>query len=413
MSPRRALVVYADGPDGPLPDPRRLRSVAALRAGGPVEVVLGWVVRRPDWIDDVDVAVTTLLAGVGLRADVARGRVRALPTRLSSVPRLLDGRLRPDVAVVGAVADGRRWRAIGSVGWAPAAARAARQVVIEAWPGWPTDGHPPPATPFIDGHVVEVVERREPRDPPQSVRLGPADERIGELAASLVPAGATLQWGPGALGAAVVGAIDKPVAVRSGVVTDELVGLSDRGLLSGVAQAAYVWGGDRLASFAGPADGRLSLAGVELTHDIAALSAMERFVAVNTALEVGLDGAANVEMVGGRLVSGPGGHPDFSLAASRSVGGCSVVCVRAGGTGRPGIVVRPEVVTTARTDVDVVVSEHGIADLRGLDPAGRARAITAIADPALREELAAAASSASGLRPPASGPCDDSGPGGA
>ena len=385
---RRPLVVYADGPDGPLPDPRRLRAVRRLEEP---ELLLGWVVRPPAWLDEVDLPVSTVLTGVGLRGAVATGRVKAAHERLSALPGLLAGRLRPAVAVVGAVADGRGWRCIGSVGWAPAAARAAREVVIERWPSWPAGAGGPVDTPAIEGNVVEVVDRTDPPDEPQVAAPGEAERRIASLVAGLLPEAATLQWGPGRIGAAVVEAVERSVTVRSGVVTDELVGLAERGLLHGVAEAAYAWGGSGLMALA--ESGRLRLVAVERSHDLGRLAAAPRFVAVNTGLQVGLDGATNVEGAPGRIVSGPGGHPDFSLAAARSPGGLSVIAARATVGGRSSIVVRPAIVSTPHTDVDVVVTEHGVADLRGLDPEGRAEALVAVADPvhraALRREAAA------------------------
>lgn len=383
---RRPLVVYGDGPDGPLPDPRTLDTVRRLEHP---ELLVGWVVRRPGWLDDVGLTVTTVLAGVGLRAAVRAGRVRHTPRRLSAMPAVLAGELRPDVAVVGARSDGDGWRSIPSVGWAPAAARAARQVVIERWA--PAPGGTAP-TPPIEGNIVEVVDRADPPDPPQAAAPGERERRIAARVAALIPDGATLQWGPGALGAAVVAALTRPVRVHSGVVTDELAVLAGRGLLAGPAVATYLWGGARLHGLA--AGGAVRLESVMSTHDPARLAAIPRFVAVNTGLEVGLDGAVGVEGPPGRPVSGPGGHPDFCLGASRSPGGLSIVAVRSTVGRRSAIVARPSVVSTPRTDVDVVVTEHGTADLRGRTDAERAALLIGVADPAWREALRAATATA-------------------
>jgi acyl-CoA hydrolase len=322
---------------------------------------------------------------VGTRRAVASGRVRSTPARLSAVPALLGGRLRPDVAVVGAVADGSGWRSIASVGWAPSAARHALEVVIERWVG----AVPLRGAPWIEGNIVEVVDRADGPDPAQAVTPSAVERVIADRVAGLVREGATVQWGPGALGAAFVDALSVPVSVHSGVVTDELIGLVGRGLLVGVAESAYLWGGPDLAGLV--TAGRVRLSPVASTHDLVRLGAIPGLVAVNTALEIGLDGSVNVEQVGGRTVSGPGGHPDFCLGASRSPGGLSVIALRATARERSAIVVRPAVVSTPRTDVDVVVTEYGIADLRGLDDAARATALIDIAAPAHRAELTAAA----------------------
>lgn len=377
----RLLTVYADGPDGPLPDPEVVESMT----GRPVEVLLGWVVRPPTWAETTSVPVTTLMLGAGTRRAVAAGRVKSVATRLSALPGLLSGRLRPDVAVVPGVESAGGWRLVGSPGFALAAVRAAAAVVIERWPegtAVPVPGPDLPACP-----ILGVIERSEVPDPPPRHRIGPAHGEIGRLVASLLPEGATVQWGPGAIGASVVDAIDRPVRVRSGLVTDELVALSRRGLLAAPAEAAYLWGGPDLHGMA--AGGRLVLRELSRTHDMTDISATECFVAVNTALQVGLDGAANVEKVGGRLVSGPGGHPDFAAGASRSPGGLSIVALTAATGERSNIVAAPEVVSTPRADVDLVVTEFGVADLRGCPDDERARRIIAVAAPEHRAGLEA------------------------
>ena len=126
----RPVVVMADGPDGPLPDPRSVHLVAGLEDP---DIVLGWVTRTPAWLDDGH-RVTTLMTGVGTRDAVRSGAIRSVPTRLSAIPRILGGWMRPTVAVVSAVRDGRAWRFAPNVGWAPEAARFAERVVIEVAP---------------------------------------------------------------------------------------------------------------------------------------------------------------------------------------------------------------------------------------------------------------------------------------
>ncbi len=381
-APPRPIIVMADGVDGPLLDPETVASTAGLV--DPL-VILGWVVRTPGWLDSdrrPAYPTMTLLVGAGTRAAVESGQIRSVVARLSAVPGLLAGRLRPAAAVVGAHADSDGWRLAGSPGWAQAAARHAAGVIIERWPG-----PPPRGAPLVEGKVIDVVERTDPPDPPPRNRPGPEHRVIGELVAGLLPDGATIQWGPGVVGASVVAALTTPVKVRSGLVTDELCDLARRGLLIGPAEAAYVWGGPDLRAMV--EDGSLVLHGVETIHDITAISGTNCFVAINTALQVGLDGAANVESVGRRVVAGPGGHPDFSAGASRSPGGFSVVALPATAGGASTIVGRPDVVSTPRTDVDVVVTEYGVADLRGLDDAERADRLLAVAAPEHRHALEA------------------------
>jgi acyl-CoA hydrolase len=98
---------------------------------------------------------------------------------------------------------------------------------------------------------------------------------------------------------------------------------------------------------------------------------------VNTAVEIDLDGAVNVEGTATAVLGGIGGHADYAAAAARSVGGLSVIAVTTRHNGRPTLVSqlsRP--VSTPSQDVDVVVTERGAADLRGLSRPERHAALT-------------------------------------
>ncbi len=208
--------------------------------------------------------------------------------------------------------------------------------------------------------------------------------------AAVLPDEPTLQFGPGGIGTGVVAALERPVRIWSGLVTEAMAGLHRRGLLKASVTAGYVWGGAAILDIARA--GLLELRPVEETHDIGRVGDIDRFVACNTALQVGLDGSVNVERIGHRLVAGIGGHADFSAAAAHSVGGLSVIALRS--TTRSGastIVTEVDVVSTPRCDVDVVVTEHGRADLRGVDDGERARRLAAIAAPPHRSHLLAAA----------------------
>jgi len=207
---------------------------------------------------------------------------------------------------------------------------------------------------------------------------------------ALLPQEPTLQLGPGGVAEAIVEALVQPVRIWSGLVTDAVAQLHERGLLRGVVTAAYAWGGRPIIDLA--ASGRLALRPLGETHDLTRMSGFERFVGCNTALQVGLDGTVNIERIGGRLVAGIGGHPDFCAAAARSVGGLSVIALPSTARGGASTVVPVvERASTARCDVDVVVTEHGVADLRGRDEDERGRLMIAIAAPEHRQRLLAAA----------------------
>lgn len=135
------------------------------------------------------------------------------------------------------------------------------------------------------------------------------------------------------------------------------------------------------------------LEGCERTHNVGRLAALTDFVAVNSAVEVDLFGQASLEHAGGAAISGAGGAPDFARGARLSRGGISIVALPASaarGT-RSRIVAAldaPAVATLPRCDVDVVVTEHGAADLRDLSVHERAERLISVAKPAQATALA-------------------------
>jgi acyl-CoA hydrolase len=134
-------------------------------------------------------------------------------------------------------------------------------------------------------------------------------------------------------------------------------------------------------------------------HDPEIVARLDRFVAINSALEIDLTGQVTAESLGVRQVAGIGGQFDFVLGATRSRGGASVIALPS--TGRDGTVSRivPRLqpgaaVTSPRALGDWVVTEYGAAELRGKGERGRAEALIAVAHPRFREELLQRATSA-------------------
>jgi acyl-CoA hydrolase len=365
------IVAYADGHDCAASPP-----AAFADEGG--SVVLGWMPEGRAWLAG-PIRGWALMGGYALGNSIADGRMRYLPTRLSAVPHVL-ATLQPDVLVISAVRRGDDLVYGRSVGWAPAAAALAAQVVVEIDEEADDLGAPP-----ITCEITRAVTARRPVMPPVPIEAGPADRLIAEQVVALLPRRATLQFGPGSVADAVVRAIDSPVGVWSGLLTDAVAELAVRGLLRSPAVGAYAYGGPPLVDLCRAGGARLT--GIGETHDAARIAEQRGFVALNTALQVGVDGSVNVERVRGRLVAGMGGHPDFCAAAARSPDGLSVVALHSTHRGRSSIVPRVETVSTPRCDVDVVVTEHGVADLRGLDDTERAHRIIEVAAPEHRADL--------------------------
>ena len=376
-------VAFADGPTAPRVSPSDAAAAAGLDADRP-EVLLGWTIERHAWLDDPNLHGRTVLAGYGLSAPANDGRLTPLPTRLSAVPSLLRER-PPDVGVVAAVRRGDGFAFAGSVGWADVLAQVAGQVVVEVDEGGDDLGGP-----AIEGNIVATLARTTSDVRPTPSRSADAvDLAIGTTVASLLPDEATLQFGPGGIGEGIARALDRPTRLWSGLCTASMASLHDRGLLLAPVVAAYTFGDRPVRDLA--ADGMLELTPSTITHDISRLSSIPRFVGCNTALQVGLDGSVNVERVGGRVIAAVGGHADFCAGASRSVGGLSIIAVRSTtNRGASTIVPRVEVVSTQRSDVDIVVTEHGVADLRDIDETERALRLISVAAPDHRDGLRSA-----------------------
>ena len=123
------------------------------------------------------------------------------------------------------------------------------------------------------------------------------------------------------------------------------------------------------------------------THAPEVLARLRRLVSINSALEVDLTGQVGAESVHGRALGAVGGQADFSGAAART-GARSIIALRATVGGRSTVVAGLSgPVTTARADVDVVVTEHGVAHLRGVPLGERAARLVAIAAPEHRDQL--------------------------
>jgi acetyl-CoA hydrolase len=227
---------------------------------------------------------------------------------------------------------------------------------------------------------------------------GELERRIAAHAAPFVPDGATLETGLGALPDAVLEALGdrRELGIHSGALGEAAVDLVERGVVTnarkpidaGVTVAGVLFGGQRLFNHVreNPA---FRLCSVEHTHDSRVLARFERFVAINSAVEVDLTGQVNAEVAGGSYVGAVGGALDFVRAANQSPGGVSLIVLPSSvGAKRSRIVARLSgPVATPRSEAGVFVTEWGAADLRGLALRERAARMIAIAHPALREAL--------------------------
>lgn len=217
------------------------------------------------------------------------------------------------------------------------------------------------------------------RQPPDSVAT-----RIAAHVASLVPDGATIQVGLGALPEAVVSGLSghRDLGVHSGLVGDAVAELMNAGVITNARKAfdrgstvgGMLVGSQRLFRLAdrNPA---IQLRDTGYTHDADLLAAQHRFVAINSAVEVDLTGQINAEVAGGAYVGAVGGSVDFLRGAARAPGGLPIIAIPS----ERIVETLSGPVTTARADAGIIVTEHGIADLRGQSLRGRRSRLSAIA----------------------------------
>jgi acyl-CoA hydrolase len=224
-------------------------------------------------------------------------------------------------------------------------------------------------------------------------QLDPAFEIIAGRIAEATPEGASLQFGVGKAGVAALKGLKgrRGLKIHSGMVTDPLVDLLDEEVVDSVVTGLAA-GTSRLRERLG--DFRVRFEASDHTHDIGVLAAIPRLVAVNSALEIDLFGQANAEFQNGRQVSGIGGLTDFLRGARLSEGGVPILALPA--SAKKGAISRitpclpPGAVSVPRADVAVVITEHGVADLRGLGLDQRTQTLINVADPAHRDALSTA-----------------------
>ena len=233
------------------------------------------------------------------------------------------------------------------------------------------------AGPALDPHRVRIVAHScdGPVEMP-TPSPDPVHDALADAVLEFVPDGARLQYGPGKLGTALLLRSQQPLCIDTGLLTDAVVDLEQRGLLIGMPSATYLFGTQKLYEWA---DGKPILRGIDYTHDLTRLSRGAPLVAVNTAIEIDPFGQVNVEGIGDKVVGGIGGHPDYCAAASISRGGLSIIAVPSTVNGRSPFVDRlSRPVSTPAHDIDVIVTESGHADLRGASWDQRRRLIGAL-----------------------------------
>jgi len=245
-----------------------------------------------------------------------------------------------------------------------------------------------------DLDVIVAVSRSPAEYPAPTPRA--VEDAVARHVAGLVPEGATIQLGIGSMPSAVARRLrgHRDLGVHSGMITDAVADLIEAGVVTGARKGVdrglvvtgFLMGTQRLIKLAASGEA-ITLRDTRYTHDPAVLAAQTRLIAINSATEVDLSGQANTETAAGQYIGAVGGAVDFARAASLPIvalpstaGDASRIVARLSGPA-----------TLGRADIGVVVTEYGIADLRGLTVAQRRERMLAISHPDHRNALAAAA----------------------
>lgn len=362
---------------------------------GPVRAFSGLTFNRR--LREVPAQLTLTSYGAMGELRKARG-LQIVPAHYSVLPRLFAERALPgDVGLVQVSPPGPDGVCSFGIGvdYAADAARHSRVLIGEINHRMPvTTGTP--GIP-LDRFAATVETDRPIPEAPDRAPDG-ADVGIAARVAELVEDGDTVQMGVGALPSAIMDGLagHRDLGFHSGMLTDGVLRLVEKGVLTGSRKeidAGRLVTGTAIGSaelYRRLGDLPVDFRPASYTHDAGVLARLRRLVAINSALEVDLSGQVGSEVVGGRYLGGIGGQADFSGAAART-GARSIIALRSTAGGASTIVCALSgPVSTARADVDFVVTEHGVAWLRGCPLASRGDRLVAVAAPEHRDALSRA-----------------------
>ena len=323
-----------------------------------------------------------------------------VPVNFSQIPRLV-AQMKPDTFIVQvSPMDGGGYFSLGTNNdYASTAARACGRLIVEVNQSMPR----------VFGrsqiHVSEVdvlVENTSDLEETPIVEPGPDDIQIGSLISPLVPDGATIQLGIGKVPSGVARSLmdHRDLGIHTELLSDAMIDMIEKGVVTGEHKQLHpgkhvftvALGSRRLYDFM---DDNSSMDSYPSSYvnGISTIAQLDNFISINTAIEVDLYGQVNAEFIGDHEYSGSGGQFDFVKGASLSRGGKSIIALHSTalkGT-RSTIVPKVPMVTDDRMDVEHIVTENGVVNLRGLSTAERAHALISIAHPKFREELTVAA----------------------
>lgn len=396
---RRSMRLYVAGCSGePLAVAEAMTADPELAAD--VTFLGVWIpgVNRTDWASlHPSARAETIFLSADLRASFQRGKTGFRPLSYSQAWGWLETTPLDAAIIMVSPPDATGEVSLGvSADFSPAVL--ARKDVVKAAlinPKMPA----PQVTPRLSLDAFDVVMQADHSliEVP-SGDLAPAYTRLAGHVVNQIQDEDTLQFGLGSVQQAVLEALGdhRNLALHAGMVSDPIVPLLKAGVFAdkpGAVTTGVAIGTAQLYREVAH-DHPIAFKPVSDTHAAMTLARAKRLKAINSVLQVDLLGQANAEFLNGRQISGTGGLVDFLRGAQASKGGRGIIALLS--TARGGDISRivpcldAPAVSVARADVDLVVTEHGVADLRGQCLEMRAEALIAIADPAHQERLARA-----------------------
>lgn len=357
----------------------------------------------PETVDNV--RHVAFFYGGATRPGGQAGWIDFIPNYFSEVPGMIDrGQIPADVVFsMASPMDAHGYFSLSlGADYTMAAIRKARAVVLEVNPN----------VPFAYGnchvHISQVsalVESSEPLLEVGLPKIGPVQEAIGKYVAELIDDGSTLQIGYGGIPDAVVMQLThkKDLGIHTEMIGDGILTLVESGAVTnrrktcfpGKMIATFALGSSRLHRFM-DRNPMLEMHPVDLTNDPALAGQNDKLVAINATLQIDLVGQCGSESLGCLPYSGTGGQSDFVRAANRSRDGKAFIVLPA--TAKDNTISRivPTLtpgthISTSKNDINYVVTEFGVAQLRGKSAKQRAQELIAIAHPDFRGELTAQA----------------------
>lgn len=391
--------------------PQNLLSALVKRAPAlhDVEICQALTVGPAEYVEPAmegHLRVNTMFISHNVRKAVNEGRADFTPVLLSEFTLLFKNGILPiDVAMIHvSLPDEHGFCSLGvEVGLTKSPAEVAKIVIAEVNEQMPrTLGDS-----FI--HVSRLTHIVPVNYPISELRMGEEGdnevvEKMAKYIAELIPDGATMQMGIGAVPDAVLKYLfdKKDLGIHTELFSEGVIDLVEAGVLTnarktlhpGKIVAGFILGTQRLYNWVDN-NPMIEFHRTEYVNDPFVIAQNDRMVAINSAIEVDLTGQVCADSIGHKLYSGVGGQLDFIYGAARSKGGVPVIALPSTNTMRDGTVIskiapmlKPGAgVVTSRNHVRYIVTEYGVAELYGKTIRQRAQALINIAHPDFREEL--------------------------